>query len=463
MNETKYNLSVKQSLAWHYLNDPDVNEVFFGGGAGLGKSDLICIFEITGAKTYPETIGLIGRNRFADLRDSTLLTFHKIAKILGYKQGVDYRYNQQEHIVYWDNGSMTFFRDLFFMPSDPDFQSLGSTAFTRVSIDEAPEVTKKAKEIINSRIRHNLAKYGLTPKLLMTGNPGDHWIKNEYVFDEKDKPVVLKSHQRVVLGTVLDNPDPEFVALFKSQLERMSDNYDKARLLHGDWLAKRRTGMEFFDKFSGRNVRKNTFNPELPLHITFDFNSIPYMTLLTAQIIRKELWWEVNFMKNYCLSHPFNRTKSICQKFKYDIEQPSGSFFGFNSAVFYYGDYSGKNRNPLSEQDLEHHYKVIESELIKYMPVDRVTKNPPHMKAKNFINDCFDEKLPIRIFIDSDMIETIRDLSSLKQGPDGLMLKEYANDNITSSRYEKWGHCSQAMYYLVISAFRNLFDEYRER
>ena len=68
----------------------------------------------------------------------------------------------------------------------------------------------------------------------------------------------------------------------------------------------------------------------------------------------------------------------------------------------------------------------------------------------------------IEVTFDPDMHTTIRDHQNLKAGPDGGILKTMVTDKKTGVRYEQWGHCSQAVYYEVISAFKSLYDEYEQ-
>ena len=58
------------------------------------------------------------------------------------------------------------------------------------------------------------------------------------------------------------------------------------------------------------------------------------------------------------------------------------------------------------------------------------------------------------------MTTTIRDVANLKQGADGGILKEYHTDKNTKVRYEKWGHAAQAVYYLAIAAFPDIYAEH---
>ena len=123
-------LSDKQEEAWHLLDDPGIVEVFAGGGAGGGKSLLGCTRQIYRRLKYPGTRGLIGRESYTGLRDSTMNTYFALVQAMGYRSGEHYTYNAQEHTVFWANGSEQHFRHMAYMPSDPDYNRFGSTEYT---------------------------------------------------------------------------------------------------------------------------------------------------------------------------------------------------------------------------------------------------------------------------------------------------------------------------------------------
>src|SRR6478609_3988776 len=123
-------LSQKQSNAWHYLEDKTTNTVLYGGAAGGGKSYLGCIWHVTRRMTYPKSRGLIARESLNSIEESTLVTLFKVCELMGYQAGRDYKYNAQKHTILWKNGSKTVCKELRYIPSDPDFQRLGSTEYT---------------------------------------------------------------------------------------------------------------------------------------------------------------------------------------------------------------------------------------------------------------------------------------------------------------------------------------------
>lgn len=456
----------KQELAWQYLLDDTTSELFYGGGVGSGKSVVGCCFEIYMRTKYPRTHGFIGRNEYSQLEKSTMLRFFELMRSFGYREGRDYHYNDQKHRVLWRNGSLTFFNDLQYRPRDKDFHRLGSTEYTNAFIDEAPEVMPEAKEAIRERIRYRTAELGIQPKLLLTGNPGDHWIKTQYVFDQEDLPVVLPEHKKVVLATLEDNPDKAFVAQYRKWMEQGTDEYRKRRMLYGDWLARAKTGTEFLSTFDLKyHSGKFEYQPDLPLHITWDFNLYPFITCLVAQIqpVPGTNAYEVYFLKEYCLSYPDNGVLQVCDRILDDIR--AGYFYGHNAGMFIYGDYNGNTNNNLGIVDIRNNYQLINTKLKRHLSntSNRVIPNPLQSIAKQFMRSIFMGHQPVSVFFDQRMTHTIRDCINLKEGPDGGLLKERIKDSKLGISYEKYGHCVQAAYYLVISAFKQIYDSYSTR
>jgi phage terminase large subunit len=226
----KWILNKKQSKAWHYLNDDITTEVLLGGGAGGGKSHFGCGFVATMAMRYKNVRGFIAREELKTLKESTLLTMFDVLRQWGCKEGIDYRYYTDSHILFLKTGSMVYLKELKFYPSDPDFDYLGSTEYTFGFIDEASQVTAKAKNIIRSRIRYRLEENGLIPKLLLTCNPHKGYLYAEFYKPHKEGK--LRPDRKFVQALVGDNPNID-----KSYIENLKglDLVSKERLLFGNW------------------------------------------------------------------------------------------------------------------------------------------------------------------------------------------------------------------------------------
>lgn len=223
-------LSKKQTIALDYLEDNKTNELLFGGGAGGGKSILGCYWQIKNRLKYPGSRGLIGRSKLKTLKETTLNSFFIVAKMQGLTANIHYRYNQQHGHIKFFNDSEILLKDLFSYPSDPDFDELGSLEITDAFIDEANQISRKAKQIVRSRIRYNLQENNLIPKMLMTCNPSKNWTYSD--FFKADRDGKLPYNYKFIQSLVVDNPniDPSYLNNLK-QLDQQS----KERLLFGNW------------------------------------------------------------------------------------------------------------------------------------------------------------------------------------------------------------------------------------
>ena len=104
------------------------------------------------------------RSKLDALKKTTLNTFFEVCSAWNLKSGEHYTFNGSSNIISFYNESEIILKDLFLYPSDPDFTSLGGLEITDAFVDECAEVSHKAINILNSRIRFKLDKFGLIPK-----------------------------------------------------------------------------------------------------------------------------------------------------------------------------------------------------------------------------------------------------------------------------------------------------------
>jgi phage terminase large subunit len=228
-------LTKKQTKAIEYLEDNVTEEVYYGGAAGGGKTDFGCYWQNKNRLKYPGSKGLIGRAVLKTLKDTTLQTFFERAKKQGLKRGLHFdltssQDKQYPNCIVYANRSVIYLRDLFAYPSDPDFDELGSLEITDAFVDEAPQITDKAKNILKSRIRYGMDEWGLIPKMLMCGNPSKNWAYSDYYRASKDG--VIKPHRKFVQA--LPNDNPYLPKSYIKSLEGLDKN-SRERLLYGNW------------------------------------------------------------------------------------------------------------------------------------------------------------------------------------------------------------------------------------
>ena len=213
-----------------YLFDTKTKEVLFGGAAGGGKSWVGVSYLIMMALQYPKTRYLMGRSKLDALKKTTLNTFFEVCTAWDLKASKDYNFNGSSNIITFYNGSEIILKDLFLYPSDRNFDSLGSLEITGAFIDEANQITEKAKNIVASRLRYKLDKFNLIPKMLMTCNPAKNWVYSEYYRPAKDN--TIKPYRKFIQSLVGDNT---YISKhYEKQLFEL-DELSKQRLLFGNW------------------------------------------------------------------------------------------------------------------------------------------------------------------------------------------------------------------------------------
>lgn len=228
-------LTVKQTAAIEYLEDDHTNEVYYGGAAGGGKTAFGCYWQLKNRLKYPGTRGLIGRATLKALKETSLATFFDIAKREGLKRGTHFdlttaQDKQYPNCLLFANESVIFLKDLFAYPSDPDFDELGSLEITDAFLDECPQITEKAKNIVRSRMRYKLNEYSLIPKMLMTGNPSKNWSYSQFYKPSKDG--TIRADRKFVQALPGDNP---YLPASYIESLRGLDKNSRERLLEGNW------------------------------------------------------------------------------------------------------------------------------------------------------------------------------------------------------------------------------------
>lgn len=442
-------LSREQSIAFHYLTDPrfkDITRIVFGGQAGGGKTLLASFYLTHICMTYPLSRMYMARETLKDIKESILLTYLELSDTLGVKV----KYSEQKGLLLYPNGSSIYLKEVFAFPSDPDFNSLGSREYTGGVIEEGVNVSKKAASILVSRTRFKHTKYGLTPKQLITCNPGNGWIKDEIVVPQREgrRP----KNAVFISASLQSNPDKEFVEGYMKNLEENLAAYDRARLLYGDWDAKEKTGAEYLKEFVADRhaVYSNEYDPNLPVHLSFDENVNPYITCQVWQVEGKTL----KMIKEFCLRPPANSRQHVCRAV-------ANYLGGHTSGMFIYGD-ATSIKSETGKEYGENFFTDILTYLSQYHPVMRVpSKNPSVMSRAGFLNLIFERNYrEIDIQINRKCTEAINDFSSALEDANGGISKKTTTDPVTKVTYQKHGHHCDALSYFVCEVLINDYIYY---
>ena len=226
------NLTDKQKECYHYLYRPgNPRFILFGGAAGGGKSRAGAYWIVVSALSFDRSRWLVARSELKQLRLTTLKTIFEILRELKVPPS-RYNYNQQMNVITFFNGAEIIFSELKFMPSDPEYTTLGSLELTGAFIDEAGEMEFSAFDVLKSRVGRCMNKeYGITPKILLTCNPIKNWLYN--VFYLPDASDTLPKEYMFIRSLYSDNKflGHEYI----ESLNSISDPVRKARLMSGDW------------------------------------------------------------------------------------------------------------------------------------------------------------------------------------------------------------------------------------
>lgn len=227
--ELKFRTFEKQRIALRYLRDSTTNEVLFGGGARGGKSYLGNGWILIECLQKPGSRWIVAREELTKLKDTTLLTFFTVAKDLGVSN--EFHFNAQSLTATFKNGSVIFFREIKYLPSDPQFDRLGSYDLTGSFLDECQQINVKAINVLRGRMSVLKGNGWKTiPKSLYTCNPAKNWIYEDFV--KPDKENKLSNDKVFVKSLATDNP---FIPIEYIENLKKSDKITVERLLHGNF------------------------------------------------------------------------------------------------------------------------------------------------------------------------------------------------------------------------------------
>lgn len=217
----------------------------------------------------------------------------------------------------------------------------------------------------------------------------------------------------------------------------------------GHW-GNKQLGGRFYKLFDiGKNTKINKYDPDIPLHVTFDFNVNPYMSCSIWQIRDTQIYQ----IDEIAMRSPDNNTNKICKEF-------TRRYNNHLSGLYVYGDPAGKHEDTRSEKGFND-FVIIERELEKFNPVRRVPSSAPpvHIRGQ-FINSIFADNFDgLTIWINENSVYLKNDLLFGKEAADGTKHKEKVKtDGVT---HEKYHHFSDGLDYFICEAFASSFQTYQ--
>jgi hypothetical protein len=464
----------------------------FLAGTGSGKTYLGGILSINFIKEFPEVRGGIFANTFDQLNTSTLFRIREYWASIGVtewtKENPSGTYvSGKEPPAQWTKCKRNFDRfnniisfcngGLIFTGSLDNYMSHSGKEFGWCLLDETKDTKEEAlKEVILTRMRQP-GMYIVDGKFSHTGKQSEQWNPlycltsparvdwlNEMFELEKfieeiqskiysDKTYFYKefNNKCVVISSTYHNVHNVGENYINNILANNTVERGKALVYANPFSI---TGGEFYSSFDRlKHVGKLKYNPDIPLHLSFDQNTVPYNSCGISQITGLDGIWYLNFIDEIALENPRNSTEEVCEEFM--LRYPN-----HKSGLYYYGDASGKNRSTLNKE-FKHHYEIIEYKLRRYLVngSDRTLYvNPPLVKRRDFMNLIFENKLPIRFTVDETCKKMIADLMYTKQALDGGKDKHIVTDKESGEKYQKYGHFGDLLEYMMVELFKSFYN-----
>lgn len=220
----------KQYIALDKLSDFESKYILFGGGAGGGKSWIGCEWMLDMCLSFPGVRYFMAREELKSLKETTVKTFHKVAK----KHDVldTFRYYEHYSAIRFANESEISLLELKYIPSDIMFERFGSTEFTGGLIEEAGKVHFNAFDTLKSRVgRHLNDQYNIPKKVLITCNPKKNWLYHTFYKPWKENR--LEPGYVFIQSLVSENDKID--SGYIESLDEIKDATTKKRLKYGEW------------------------------------------------------------------------------------------------------------------------------------------------------------------------------------------------------------------------------------
>jgi len=442
-NEIRFTPTEKQKEAHRLLKEN--RQVLYGGAVRGAKSYWGCMEVITLCFQYPNSRWLMLRASLPVLRATLLRTFSENFLNKGFDIYVK-DFNQTSLVLTWNNGSQIIFMSESY-DNDKELNRFRGLEINGAFIDEVNEIQEQTFDKVVERSGSWFHSPRCPTKILMSCNPSQNWVKQRF-YDKWERNELPKG-VAYIQAKITDNPHvpQDYIENLK-----LLPRYQYMAFVEGDWNISIKVGGEFYKCFElDSHVTDTEYNPNLPLHISWDDNVNPYLPCGIFQIEGKEL----RMIDEITGVSPNNTVKSVCNEIirKYN---------GHKSGMFVYGDATANKEDTKLEKGYNFYRLIIEN-LRQFNPTSRVlASNPSVVMRGNWINTIFEKNIgDVVVKIGANCKTTINDFVLLKEAADGSKLKEMETDPKTKVRYQKVGHFTDLFDYIMCSAFAYEFEMYQ--
>ena len=434
-----------------------------GGAAGGGKSYIGSVWLVSSCIRFENIRAVVARKTLKSLKESTWNTIKSILKDWGLKEDTNYKINNLEGTLTFWNDSVIIMKEMADIPSDPNFERFGSSEYTIAMVDEVSEISERAVEVLFSRLRWRTHETFKTPRMLLTTNPTINWVRSRFVQDENGDKVICREGEAYIPFSVFDNPNIAFRQVYEAALNKIRDQATKERLLYGNWDFVEANDMAIYNSFDGSRhlvtgLKEKAYDPIKPLITVWDFNVAPQMSVLSAQI-------DYENRKVYILEEILgkpeekeNNTPALARKVRLKLYRDKHI-----GGVDVTGDPSGLQRSTTNEDGINN-YTIITDTFgrgILRPKVKLLRKQPPQATRCEFVNEVFGGYEGWEIQIDIKCRKLTQDLIYQLRNEDGTKSKQKTTDPKTGVKYERYGHLSDCLDYLLCYYLRDSWYKFK--
>jgi PBSX family phage terminase large subunit len=418
------------------------HDVLLSGSVGSAKSLFLAHLAISHCIINSRACVGLFRMSMPDLRDTIFKDILDHLQCDGLVENKDYFVNQTRCQVAFRNGSTIISRSF----SDAKYTKVRSLRLSMAIFEEFIEFDGKHQQAFKE-VKNRLGRLpDIKENLCIAAtNPGDpsSWVYEYFIDGSETMPT-----RHVYYSLTFDNP---FLAKsYIIGLIRDLDEKQVLRMIFGRWLELRSDVIYY--QFGDYNIIKKKYevDPELPIHISWDFN-IGVGKPLSACM------FQVKQQGDQFIYHFFDevviegmRTQDSCEEIA-----EKGILDNFGTEIIVHGDAAGAHNDTRSKKT---DYDIIIGYLSNYERKDKKKltilrkvplSNPPIRTRHNKVNGlCKNALGEIRLFVYQNCKMCIRGLKLTKLKENGSLIENDSFDGQHITTAIGYGIVASEKYYL---------------